>query len=100
MLQTGGENAGASEITDYSRGVKAGDDGQTADVMREHFLHGIVEQFVGVGDDQVARAGFENGSIAVGVWLQGTQDIAAGDDAGEFFVRIEEEGSLATRDGG
>src|SRR5205085_11642227 len=62
--QARGHDARASEVAEEASRVVAADDGQSPDVVAEHLGDGLAEEFVRVGDDELARAGVEDGGVA------------------------------------
>ncbi len=54
---------------------------QTADIILEHFRHGVENALVGIGDHKRARAGIEHAHFAFRIRLQRAQQIALRDEA-------------------
>lgn len=78
--QTTFEQAGATQITKQAVRVLTVYHGQTTDVVFEHSCHCIFERFIRIGDDQIPTAGLQHSQLALGVILQGADNVTARDD--------------------
>ena len=89
----GAEDFGATDVADDDVRILAIYDGQAADFVVEHFDEGFAEGFIGMRDNQFGGARFLDGEM-VAAGIGGTDDVAAGDDAGELADGVEDQRGL------
>src|ERR1700677_3413718 len=61
LAGTGGHDVGAAKVTENLARMLAVHDRKAAAIVFQHFIDGVVEEFIGIGDDGVALAGLLNG---------------------------------------
>jgi hypothetical protein len=97
--EAGGHHTAAAQIADNFAMVGAIDYRQASDVIAEHFRGGFRHKLVRVNDHQSSAAGFLNGYRSGRIFVEGAEQVAAGDDAGKLSGFVEDQQSLVTSHG-
>src|SRR5215471_13987678 len=86
-----------AEITEHLARIVATHYRQTADVVADHLLDGLVENFVRIRDDEISAAGVDYGQAISLEFFNRPQHVAAGNDPAKRTTLIKNQRPLTAR---
>jgi hypothetical protein len=89
-----GQNCRTAQIASHPRRITPVNHRQSADVSLQHLGQRRLERFIRMGHHELSRTGLDHGQVRTRVVLQRSKHVAAGDDARQALLRIDQEDAL------